>query len=290
MLTRRRFLGRAGAGAAATFFLAGNNGWAADLAWRGPIGLELYTVRELFAKNPAATLKQVAAIGYREVEIGPGGKPARLPEDLRAAGLRAISGYFDFPKDLEAWKHSVADAHQFRLQYIVLGDNPRLNADGWKRRAEFFSQCGKIALDSGIHFCYHAHFREYERVDGSSGVDIMLTHCSPQLLNMEMDIFWAEYAGADPLHYWRRYPGRFPLLHIKDLRKGVKFDPRQSPPESGPNVFAPVGHGRIDWPRLFAHVHEAGTRHIFVEQDRCTLPPLEAAKISFEYLRNLRLS
>jgi sugar phosphate isomerase/epimerase len=289
MITRRNFISKALAGVAAGAAIAGREVWASELAWPKPIGLEIYTVRKLFDKNPAETLKQVAAIGYQEVEIGPGGKPAGLKKDLRMNGLKAVSAYVDAPKDLDAWKKSVEDAHRLGLQYIVVGDNPSLDVGGWKRRAAFFNQCGKAALQAEIHFCYHAHFREYERLDGTSGYDIMLTNCDPKLFNMEMDVFWAIYAGVDPLEYWRRYPGRFPLLHIKDMRKGVKIDPRESPPDSGPNVFAPPGRGRIDWPRLFAHVHKAGVKHIFVEQDRCTLPPMEVAKIGYHYLKNLRL-
>ena len=289
MLTRRGFLGKAIAGLATSAALARNQAWAAELAWPKPIGLELYTVREQFAKEPAETLKQVAAIGYKEVEFSPDIKPAALRRDLQAAGLTAPSSYFEMPKNIEDWKKSVDEAHNYGVQYIVVGDNPRLSAEAWRRRADFFNQCGRTSLAAGIHFCYHAHFHEYARVDGTTGYDIMLTHCSPKYLNMEMDIFWAIYAGADPLHYWRHYPGRFPLLHIKDITKGVKINPQEPPPDNGPNPFAPVGQGRIDWRRIFAHVHEAGAKHIFVEQDVCTLPPLESAKISFDYLKNLRL-
>ncbi|HXH49926.1 MAG TPA: sugar phosphate isomerase/epimerase [Terriglobia bacterium] len=290
MLTRRSFLGVVG-GAAAGVALPIRDAWAAGKpAWPGPIGLELYTVRDRFAKDAAASLKEVAAAGYREVEIGPGTKPGALKEELRAAGLTAPSGYFDAPKSLEEWKKSVGQGRDYGLQYIVIGDNPVLDAAAWRRRAEFFNKCGELSKQAGIQFCYHAHFREFAKVDGTCGYDIMLKNCDPNLLKMEMDIFWVTYAGADPLHYWRVYPGRFPLLHIKDLRKGVKISQQEDPPANGPNPFAPVGRGRIDWERIFAHVHEAGAKHIFVEQDRCDLPELQAIRISYDYLRNLRLS
>jgi len=291
MLTRRNFLGKAFAGATASAAIAKSQAWAAgELAWPKPIGLELYTVRDLFAKDPVRTLKQVAAIGYKEVEFSPGLKPATLHADLRAAGLGAPSSYVEMPENIGQWKKSVDLAESYGVHYLVVGDNPRLSAQAWRRRADFFNQCGRISLRAGIQFCYHAHFHEFERVDGTTGYDIMLTHCEPKLLKMEMDIFWVTYAGADPLHYWRLYPGRFPLLHIKDLRKGVSINPHAGPADHGPNPFAPVGQGRIDWPKIFAHVKEAGVEHIFVEQDRCNRPPLEAAKISFNYLKNLRLS
>ena len=288
-VTRRGFLGVLGgvaAGAAAPI----RDAWAAgQLAWPGPIGLELYTVRDHFAKDPAGTLKKVAAAGYREVEIGPGTKPAALKQDLQAADLTAPSGYFNPAKNIDEWKRTVDQAHDYGLQYIVVGDNPVLDAAAWRRRAEFFNRCGEASQQAGIQFCYHAHFHEFAKIDGTTGYDIMLKDCSPKLLKMEMDIFWVTYAGADPLHYWRLYPGRFPLLHIKDIRKGVKISPQQDPAPGGPNPFAPVGQGRIDWQRIFAHVHEAGAKHIFVEQDKCNLPEYQAIRISYDYLRHLRL-
>jgi sugar phosphate isomerase/epimerase len=289
MLTRRGFLGNAIGGVAACVALRNALG-AGRLAWTKPIGLELYTVREMFAKDPAKTLKDVAAAGYKEVEVGPGVKPEKLNHDLKAAGLTAPSGYFNPPKNLDDWKKTVDQAQSYGLRYVVVGDNPSLSADEWKKRAELYNECGRASLAAGIQFCYHAHFRELEAVDGTTGYEILLTRCDPKLLKMEMDIFWVTYAGKDPLPYWKRYPGRFPLLHIKDLRKGVTIHSTEDPPEHGPNPFAPVGKGTIDWARIFAHVHEAGAQHIFVEQDRCDLPVLEAIKTSYEYIQTLRVN
>lgn len=290
MLTRRGFLGVLG-GIAAGAAVGSRDALAAGpLAWPGPIGLELYTVRDHFAKDPLGTLKKVAAIGYQLVEIAPGSKPAALDKDLRTAHLVAPSGYFQVPKTIDDWKRSVDQAHDFGLNYIVVGDNPVLSAAGWRRRADFFNQCGELSRKAAIQFCYHAHFHEFAPLGNTNGYEIMLKNCSPQHLKMEMDIFWVVYAGADPLHYWRMYPGRFPLLHIKDVRKGVTIHHQQAPKPGGPNPFAPVGQGTIDWRRIFAHVEEAGAKHIYVEQDRCTLPEFEAATLSYNYLRNLRLS
>jgi len=287
MTTRRNFLKTLGGATA----LSGRPYlWAADgLGWAKPIGLELYTVRDLFAKDPGGTLKQVAAVGYKEVEFGPSVKPALLNSYLRAAGLTLPSVYFDAPKTVEDWKKTVEVAKNYGVRYMVVGDNPRLDTEAWKRRADLFNQCGNLSLADGMQFCYHAHFNEFARSNDTCGYDIMLARCDPKLLKMEMDVFWVTYAGADPLHYFRLHPGRFPLLHIKDLYKDVTVNPHESPADDGPNPFAPVGQGKIDWPRIFAHAGEAGTKHIFVEQDRCNMPSLEAAKISFNYLKNLHL-
>ena len=287
MMTRRNLLKTlGGASALATH----SHLWAAGhLAWDKPIGLEIYTVRDQFAKDPEETLKRAAAIGYKEVEFSPSLKPEVMNSSLRDAGLSAVSCYIDSPKTVDAWKKAVDDVKQYEIRYVVVGDNPRIDFDAWKRRADLYNQCGKIAQDAGMQFCYHAHYNEYARQDGTSGYDIMLSRCDPTMLKMEMDIFWATYAGVDPLHYWRLYPGRFPLLHVKDLYKNVAVNPHQDPP-ANPNPFAPVGQGKIDWARLFAHVGEAGTKHIFVEQDICNMPPLEAIKTSFDYLKSLRVS
>ncbi|MBZ5561650.1 MAG: sugar phosphate isomerase/epimerase [Acidobacteriia bacterium] len=289
MLTRRDFLGKTLVGAAAA--AAGPSLWAADRpAWTGPLGLELYTVREEFAKDPAATLKKVAAVGYREVEIGSGLDAAKVKADLHAAGLTAPSGYFESPATLDEWKKTVEMGHGLGLHYIVVGDNPVLTAEEWKRRADLYNQCGKAARGAGMQFCYHAHFHEFAPVDSTTGYDIMLKECDPKLLKMEMDIFWAIYAGQDPIAYFRKYPGRFPLLHIKDMKKDAKGSTSDGPSDSGPNPFAPVGEGKIDWAGIFAHAHEAGAKHIFVEQDRCDVSPFEAIKISYDYVKKLRLS
>jgi len=291
MLTRRQFLGKTIYGGAAGAALSAAQIWAAgELAWSKPIGLEIYTVRDAFAKDPAGTLKKVGAAGYREVEITTEIPVTTLQGYLRAAGLTAPSTYPEAPKDIESWKKTLDHVHPYGFRYIVVGDNPQMDAEAWKRRAELFNECGRLAQKAGLQFCYHAHYHEFAPVDGGSGYDIMLTRCDPKLLKMEMDVFWTTYAGQEPLAYFQKYPGRFPLLHIKDFKPGFPTSTASFPYDSGPNPFAPAGQGRIDWVKIFAHARQAGTEHIFVEQDRCDGSPFDAIKTSFDYLKQLRLS
>jgi sugar phosphate isomerase/epimerase len=173
---------------------------------------------------------------------------------------------------------------------MVTGNTNRIDADGWKRLAALFNECGQISAAAGMQLCYHNHMREFEKLGSTTGFEILLTECDPKLVKMEMDIFWVVYGGEEPLHFWRRYPGRFPLLHIKDMKKDAAGSTTEFPSEQGPNPFAPVGQGKIEWPKIFPHVHAAGAQHIFVEQDRSDVPVLEAIKASFEYLRKLRVS
>ncbi len=289
MLTTRRGLLKTLAGSAG--LTANSHLWASgDLAWSGPIGLELFTLRSIFPPRAAEILKRVREIGFREIEFSPEIDAARMNTYLRDAGLNAPSSYVGTPKTVDEWKITVGAMHAYGIQYIVIGDNSVLDREGWIHRAETYNKCGEIALDAGMKLCYHAHYNEYARLGDASGYEILLKRCDAELVNMEMDIFWATYAGVDPIIFWRQYPGRFPLLHVKDLYANVSVNPRESPAHDGPNPFAPVGQGKINWPKIFAHVAEAGVKHIFVEQDRCNMPPLEAIKTSFDYLKGLRLS
>ncbi len=300
MSTRRKFLqtaltGGIAAGAATVASLTSlTDSFAAGrLAWPGPIGLQLYTVRDLYAKDPLGTLKQVAAAGYKEVELA-GFLPPHLPaakikDNLRQAGLKAVGGHYPLPKAADDWKQWVDRAHALGLSYTGTSNTESLTADGWKALASLFNQCGKLSQPAGIQFTYHNHIREFERQGSTNGYTILLTECDPALVKMEMDIFWITYSGQDPLVWFRRFPGRFPLLHIKDLKRGVTVN-SDAFPGPGSNPFAPVGQGRIDWVRVFEHVKQAGAKHIFVEQDRCDGSPIEAIRTSYKYLRNLRLS
>lgn len=294
MPTRRDFLRITFGGIAAGAALGETALGAGRLAWPGPIGLQIYTVRQLYAKDPLGTLKEVAGAGYKEVELAGFGPPHLPPATtlsyLRQTGLQAIGGHFPLPKTSDEWKPFVERAHALGLRYMGTSNTAHTTASQWKQIAELFNQCGRISKDSGIQFAYHNHIREFERHGSTNGYEILLTECDPALVQMEMDIFWITYAGQDPLVYFRRFPGRFPLLHIKDMKRGITVNPDEFPHRGGVNPFAPVGQGRIDWRRIFAHVNQAGTKYIFVEQDRCDGSPLTAIRASYQYLRNLRLA
>ena len=170
MLTRREFLHRTTQGfAASTAVLAASEAWSAGrLAWTKPIGLEIYTVRNEFPKDPAGTLKKVAAVGYREVEITIDIPAPTLKGYLRDANLTAPSTYLDSPKDVEAWKKTLEKAHPYGFRYITVGDNPKLGTDEWKARAQLYNKCGTLAHAAGMQFCYHAHYHEFAPLGDTS--------------------------------------------------------------------------------------------------------------------------
>jgi sugar phosphate isomerase/epimerase len=145
--------------------------------------------------------------------------------------------------------------------------------DGWKRAAETFNRAGEQSAKSGIQFAYHNHVEEFKpTADGKLPYDILLTESDPKFVKMEMDLGWAHEAKVDPLAYFAKYPGRFPLVHVKDFDKN--------------DMMTEVGSGVIDWKSIFAKAALAGIKHYFVEHDNPMLPFMSIEK-SYQYLKQL---
>ena len=280
MIDRRSFIGGFGAAALLTRFT-----WAAEENQIRRIGLELYTVRHALERDFEGTLSQVAKIGYREVEfaryfadpkkLNP--LPQRTRQILDSDGLSAPATHVPYSAlSPDLWPRVIEASQILGHQYVV---NPSIDkqltktADGWKQAAETFNRAGAESLRAGIQFGYHNHTGEFRAVDGRIPYEILLSECDPHLVKMEMDLGWAHVAGVDPLRYFSRYPGRFPVVHVKD------FD------ENG--QMTEVGHGIIDWKRIFAQSDVAGIKHYFVEHDD-PQSPLASIQTSYEYLKNLR--
>ena len=265
--------------------LASRLSWAADDHRISKIGLELYTVRFDLAKDFEGTIARVAKIGYKEVEFAGmfANPPAATPapehalEILKKNGLAAPSTHVPYTAlSPENWPKVIEACKIVGNEYIV---NPSIDqklaktADGWKQAADVFNRAGEESLKSGIQLAYHNHIPEFKAVDGQLPYDILLSECDPKFLKMEMDLGWAHVAGADPLAYFAKYPGRFPLVHVKDFDKDGNM--------------TEVGKGVIDWKAIFAKSDLAGIKHYFVEHDN-PAQPFESAQTSYAYLKTLR--
>jgi sugar phosphate isomerase/epimerase len=250
------------------------------------IGVQLYTVRYALAADFEGTLARVAKIGYKEVELAgyfddlknfnpP--PPRRAREILDSHGLVAPSTHVPYTLlSAENWPRVLEASEILGHKNVVNpGIDPELrkSAEGWKRAAAVFNRAGKESARSGIQFAYHNHVVEFQPVDGALPYDILLSECDPKLVQMEMDLGWAHEAGADPLQYFAKHPGRFPLVHVKD------FDASKN--------MTDVGKGVIDWKEIFAKSELAGIKHYFVEHDN-PKSPFESIQASYEYLEKLR--
>ena len=271
MRTRREFVGALGAAALMPVL-----GRCAP-AKLDRIGIQLYTVRREFSRNPEETLTRIAEIGFKEVEFV--GYPAGTAKSLRATldrlGLAAPSGHVS-PDAV--WEQTLDEAATLGHRYVVvawLPEDRRRTLDDWKRTASSFNMIGEIARKAGIQFCYHNHDFEFGRIGDRIGYDVLLEQTDRSLVRLEMDLYWITKAGQDPLAYFAKWPGRFPLVHVKDM----DATPRK--------FFTEVGRGTIDFRRIFAQAKQAGIRHWFYEQDATPGPPLDSAKISYDYLKAL---
>jgi sugar phosphate isomerase/epimerase len=289
-MNRRSFLGTITAAALLTRRL----GWSANDRKIENIGVQLYTVREAMKQDFEGTLATVAAIGYREVEFA--GYFDHSPQEVRAAldrhGLVAPSTHVDYDSLGEKWPQVIEASKMIGHGYIVnpdIGDELRNQPDGWKRAAETFNRAGEASKKAGIQFAYHNHWFEFKPVNGKRPYDILLEECDPNMVKMELDLCWITVTGQDPLVYFHRYPGRFPLVHVKDMKRIQS--PAVTAGISSEDQFFPdmadVGSGVIDWKRIFAKSEEAGIRHCFIEHDD-PKSAFDSIRISYKYVQALR--
>jgi len=254
-----------------------------------PIGLELYTVRDELQKDFNGTLKKVAAIGYKEVELFSFlQKPAlEIRQAMADNGLVCPVAHYELSLEPQLARE-IEYAQKLGLRYMVvawLKPEERRSLDDYKRHAEFFNRAGEETKKAGIQLGYHNHNFEFKTFGGVVPFDELLRLTDPQLVKIELDCFWMTWAGKDPVAYFKRYPGRYPILHIKDRKPGYGTS---TDVDDKPGPFIEVGRGTVDWKPIFAAAPQGGVKHYFVEQDFCDRSPFESARISYEYLANLR--
>ncbi|HEX7117427.1 MAG TPA: sugar phosphate isomerase/epimerase [Longimicrobiales bacterium] len=243
------------------------------------IGLQLYTVRTLMARDFEATLETVAAIGYREVEFA--GYFDRSPAEVRGAldraGLDAPSAHVGLDAIRGDWDRTLDAALEIGHRWLIVAWLPageRRTLDDYRRLAEEFDRAGERARAAGLRFGYHNHDFEFVPVDGRVPYDTLVAATDPEHVAFELDLYWASRAGRDPLDCFRRHPGRFALVHVKDMDG------------TAAKGMTDVGDGVIDFAAILARAAEAGVRHFFVEHDR-PAAPIESIRRSYAYLKRL---
>jgi sugar phosphate isomerase/epimerase len=290
-MNRRRFLETAATISAATLF-SSRFGWAAGEHKINKIGVQLYTVRDLMKEDFDGTIAKVAQVGYKEVEFaGYFGHTAQQVKDiLQKNGLTAPSTHVQYDELDEKFPSVIEFSKTVGMDYIVcpwIPEELRKSPDIWKQASDKFNKCGEQTKKAGIQFAYHNHWFEFLPVNGKLPYDELLKQCDPNLVKMEMDLCWAVAAGADPVKYFEKYPGRFPLVHVKDLKTKPKITSGGAQNYGDTVDLTEVGSGIIDWKRIFAHSQQAGIKHYIVEHDH-PKQPIESITKSYQYLENLR--
>jgi sugar phosphate isomerase/epimerase len=289
-MDRRSFLGTV----TAATLLSRKLGWAAEGHKIDRIGVQLYTVRAQMKQDFEGTLAKVAEIGYREVEFA--GYFDSTPKEIKAIlarhGLTAPASHIDYASLTNNWPKTLENANIIGQSYIVcpmIPDELLKQPDGWHKAAQTFNQAAEASKKAGLQFAYHNHHFEFVLTNGKVPYDILLAETDRNLVKMELDLCWAIVGGADPVAYFDNYPGRFPLVHVKDMK--------MIPTPTGSEPYVPferlhpqmteVGSGMIDWKRIFEAADKGGIKHYFVEHDE-PKSPFESIKNSFTYLQNLR--
>jgi sugar phosphate isomerase/epimerase len=246
------------------------------------IACQLYSVRALTHADFPGTIKAVAAIGYRAVELA-GFAGLRSAAEVRKVlddhGMEVVAHHASLESLEQTLPRVLEQAETLGTKSIVLSFLPeprRKNADGWRSVARALEQIGRDCHACGMQLAYHHHHFEFQRFNGKYGLDILWESSDPRFVKAELDTFWIKYGGEDPVGYINRLGARTPLLHLKDMQPG---------PE---RRFGEVGTGTLDFPSILAAAEKAGVQWGIVEQDSTyDRPPLESIRISFENLRRL---
>jgi len=280
MTNRRTFLKKVSAVSAAALILPQE-----ILAFPGKkmIGIQLYTIRDLVNKDFTGTLKTLSEIGYNSLEAAGyadrkfyGYSPSEYEKICLDLGLRPLSSHSGV--DLANADQVIEDTKRAGMEYLVLpwiGEERRKSADHYKALAEELNQIGEKCRAAGLKFGYHNHAFEFEKKDSQIPYDILLDNTDPDLCFMQIDFYWMVYGGYEPLDYFKQYPGRFELWHIKDMAGN---EARES---------TEIGNGIIDFRAIYEQRNLAGMKYFFLEQESFTMDPVESIAISYQFLKTL---
>jgi len=301
-ISRRRFISL-GSAAIATGALAlrGKRVLAYPLGL--PLGLQLYSVREMLQKDYPGTLKQIAALGYKEVEAA--GFYGHSPEDVKAAmhaaGLSLVSAHYSFNDLKESFDDTVAFCKALGLQYLICsfpgiknpdrlqdksfrGQVQGFTMEDYRFNADRFNDWGGKVKAAGMQFGYHNHTMEFASKEGVVPFDEMIRLTDPALVTFEMDCGWVTVGGGDPVAYLHKYPRRISMLHIKDFKATPQPATVVDPPPA-----AELGQGTVNFRRIFEAAKGANIKHAFVEQEAFDIPPFDALRIDANYMRDLKV-
>lgn len=281
MNSRRDFLLQSGAfavGAAImpSFTFAGGN----DIREIKDIGVQLYTFRKAMLDDATGTLKKIAALGIKEIESAGsnkgyyyGLKPKEMQKVCKDFGMTLRSGHIALDAK---WEQTLDDAAEAGQEYLICSSMPSKGqtVGNYKKVAESFNKAGEESNKRGIKFGYHNHDYEFESDNGEVLYDVLMDNTQADLVHMELDLGWVVASGNDPMAYFAKYPGRFPLWHLKDMDL-KKLESTE------------FGKGGLDIVDILNHQKESGLKYYFVEQEEYTNNPWDSMKENIAYLKRI---
>ena len=292
MWSRRHFLGSLAAGFAVPA-VARASGAPQDevrTPLNGPVGLQMWSLREYLPKDLAGTLARIRAMGFRDVE-GAGlwkHSAGELRAALDAAGLRCQSAHMPFERLRDDAPGALAEAKALGASWVVcpwIPHDKEFTRDVALKSAEAFNKFATAAEGGGLRFAYHCHGYEMLPAPEGTRFDTLAQNTDAKRVTFQIDVFHALYGGADPVGLIKRYAARVTSLHLKDLKKGAAIT--KGTATGTPDVDVPLGAGQVDWPAVLREAMKTGTALYYLEDE--SADPWNHIPKSLEYLRKLKL-
>lgn len=246
------------------------------------IGIQLYTLHKQMKEDALGTMNKVAGIGFNAIETAGyadgkfyGFAPEEFKSIVEDMGMIPQSSHAGI--NLENIDETIEDTLNAGMSYLVLPSldkSKRNTLDDYRKVADEFNQIGAKCKDAGLTFAYHNHAFEFEVLEEKIPYDILLENTDPELVTMQLDLYWIIYGGKDPVEYFKRFPGRFELFHVKDMLPSASMESTE------------IGRGTIDFKSIFAN-KEAGMKYFFLEQESFQMDPFNSIAISYDYLKTL---
>ena len=255
---------------------------------KGPVGLQLYSLRDQFKKDVAGTLDQVRAFGITNVELaGTYGVPTeKFKEQLDARGLKAISAHFSYEQCRDHIEDVAREAKLLGVEYAGcawIPHNDPFDEKTCREAAVVFNRAGEALAKHGIKFFYHTHGYEFLPYRDGTLFDLLMAETNPRYVLIEMDVFWIVHPGQDPVKLLEKYGKRFELMHVKDMKRGT---PRGFTGHSDVTNNVVLGEGMIDWPSVFRAAKKARVKWYFIEDESPT--SVEQIPQSLRYLEKVK--
>lgn len=281
MKSRRQFLKHTGTFAVGSMLLP-SMGMALPAKKNTNPGVQLYTFRKEMLADAAGTLKKIAALGIKQIESAGsdkgyyyGLKPKEMKQICADLGMTLRSGHIHIDA---AFQQTISDAVEAGQEYLICSTMPSSGQtiDNYKAAATAFNKAGEESKKVNLKFGYHNHDYEFEAENGKVLYDVLLENTDAALVNMELDLGWVIAAGKDPIAYFKNFPGRFPLWHLKDMDLAKKHS-------------VEFGKGGLDIPKMLKHAKRSGMKYFFIEQEEYAISPFESMKENMDYLAKVKL-
>ena len=261
---------------------------AAAAGFDEPIGLQLYSLRADFTKNVPAALKTVQGFGIKHVELAGtyNLSPEKFKSMLDENGLKPISGHFPFARYKTDPEGIAKDAKALGLEYAGcawIDHTGEFNEAATREAIAVFNKAGEVLAKHGIKFFYHCHGFEFRPHGDGTFMDMLMKECNPKFVRFQMDVFWVVHPGQDPVKWLEKYPGRWELMHVKDMKKGLKTGEFTGKTDVSNDVT--VGTGQMNWPAILKAAKKSGVKHYFIEDESPTAA--EQIPQSMKYLKTV---